>query len=85
MKVIAAWGSIGAIIGFAIGAILEMASPDGFSCLPGTVLVSPSELTTTLKSMFECWIVVLFSSGVLGVVGAAFGALLGGLGESGRR
>lgn len=66
---------IGALLGFTIGTIIELVSPDGFSCLPSHYPTQVAAVTNELTSMFGCLIIV----GICTILMAGLGTLLGSL------
>lgn len=69
------FGGVGSVLGFAIGTIIELSSPDGFSCLPSSWPTEATVMTPALSSFFGCWVIVLFCTAILGIIGTALGAL----------
>lgn len=76
MKRIAAFGSIGALLGFFIGFMIDWATSDGLNCIPTgqTYLgLTPDKMTPIFSDMTTCWVVVLVCTAVMGSIGATFG------------
>lgn len=67
-------------IGFLMGLIIELMSPDGLSCfaflmMPRTTNISI--IIDTLVGKVSCWIVVLVCTVIGGTIGRVFDKILG--------
>jgi hypothetical protein len=79
------FGIFGAFIGFIFGCLIELLSPDGFTCISTVSSTEAAAIASNLSLQLGCLIIVGIFTVISSLIGTAVGAVISNMNYSGKR